>query len=117
MTVGATRFLSIWGASAADIFAGTVDGHIRRFNGTDWNDTPGVPWCENNGMWGASSDFVFSTGNDGRIIHCNGTTWMSVTSGTSWDLYSVWGSSQSDAVAVGGEYAGRGLILRYGPQP
>lgn len=117
MTVGSTRFMSIWGTSGIDIFAGTIDGHIRHYAGSAWDDMTGVPWCENNGIWGASSDFVFSAGNNGRIIHYNGTTWMSVTSGTSWDLFSVWGSSQSDAIAVGGEYAGQGIIVRYGPQP
>lgn len=118
-----SNYTSVWGNSAADVFAAyrngippKLGGSINHYDGQSWTFMYFVP-CPMGiscpafeGVWSSSSTDAFAVGEAGVIAHYDGTNWNQQTSGTTQALYGVWGVGSAGGVfAVGAA----GTILSY----
>ncbi len=122
-------FSSVWGTSASNVFAvghsPAIGGFtIRRFDGADWN--PMTAPINPNGLYGVSGwgpDDAIAVGGDGILIYDgdgdnNGMPdeiWEDDTPGfltSPYFLWDVWASGGAEAVAVGWDNLGQGMILQ-----
>jgi hypothetical protein len=117
-----SKFTSIWGNSASDVFAADLNGippklggSINHYDGHSWSFMYSVPCplgilCPAfRGVWSSSPE-AFAVGGAGVIAHYDGTSWNPQESGTTQALNAVWGVGSAGGVfAVG---AG-GTILYY----
>jgi hypothetical protein len=92
---------TIWGTSAADIFAAGEDGVIYHYDGSVWSPMASVASEPIYDLGGSSSDDVFAVGYMGLVYHFDGATWSPMASGTTQHLRDVWANSSTDVFAVG----------------
>jgi len=102
---------SIWGSSAADIFAVGDVGYLHpalifHYDGTTWSPMDSgttTSWALRD-IWGSSETDVFTVGSSGIILHYDGSQWTPMDSGVQTqnvDLLGIWGSSSRDIYSVG----------------
>lgn len=92
--------VSIFAASATNVFAIDLQGDIYRWNGIAWalslsNST------DYQALHGSSATNVIAVGTNGAISRWNGTAWSTMTSGTTQTLNAIWVESQTVAWAAG----------------
>jgi hypothetical protein len=104
---------SLWGSSAADVYAVGLGGRgAYHYDGRSWSHTfPGNSGYENAAVGGTSSSNVFVVGNRGSVLRFDGSVWQTQNSGTNEILTDVWGDSAIDVFIVGTE----GTVLRRKP--
>lgn len=73
-----TRINALWGRADNEVFAGTVNGRILRYNGSTWSPetTPGAGVIV--GLAGTASD-TYAVGEDGLVWRRSGTTWQKLS--------------------------------------
>ncbi len=101
---------SIWGSSAADVWAVGASGAVRRWatGATKWTIVD-VPTKQSlHGVWGSGPNDVWVVGDAGVILHFDGTAWAEATVafplGKKPSLTGVWGSGPNDVWVVGDGY-------------
>jgi sugar lactone lactonase YvrE len=100
---------SIWGSSAADLFAVGESGAVLRSDGASWKTMVSGTSRWLNAVWGSSGADVFAVGEGGTIIHYDGGGWKTMASGVSETLHGVYGDGPDDVYAVGDN----GVVLHY----
>lgn len=107
-------YLSLWGASAHDIWA--VGDVVMHFDGVSWSRQANdifVPW---NAVWGTSATNVYAVGNgiyQGQLFRYDGLSWTLFADTLSHPAFhnamtTVWGNAGNLWVALGS-----GAIARY----
>jgi len=104
---------SLWGSSAADVYAVGLGGRgVHHYDGRSWSQTfPGNTGYENAAVGGTSGSNVFVVGSWGSVLRFDGSTWETQNSGTYELLTDVWGDSAEHVFIVG--Y--KGTVLRRKP--
>jgi len=98
---------SIWGSSAADVWAVGAIGTIRHYvtGAVRWAVTPSPSTADLHAVWGSGPNDVWAVGDAGTILHWNGTAWSMRTAafplGPKPNLNGVWGSGPNDVWIVG----------------
>ena len=100
---------AVWGYSDTKILAAGNAGTILLYDGSQWQDIPGITSKNIFGVWWASANEAFAACDSGVLLHYDGTTWKAMNSGTIQRLREVWGASATDVFAVGEN----GTILHY----
>ena len=101
--------LSIWAASANDVWAADGAGSFLRFDGQSWK------WVDSGAdggllaIWGGSATNLWAVGERGSIVRWDGARWSPVPSGTTQNLWAVWGSGSNDVWTAGEQ----GTLLRW----
>ncbi len=95
-----TPIASLWGTSAADVYAAAHQGGVLHFNGTTWSRVFGAGQFLNMAVWGSSSSDVYVVGRPGMAFHYDGTLWSLTASGMSEWLSGMWGASPRTIYAV-----------------
>jgi len=102
---------SLWGSSAADVWAVGYGGTIRRYTAgaAKWSVVDGVPTHATlHRVWGTGPKDIWAVGDAGTILHFDGTTWTEATVafplGKKPDLSGVWCSGPNDVWVVGDGY-------------
>jgi len=112
---------SVWGSNSSDVYAvgtywnesaGTLDGMILHYNGSEWSWMTIMKSPVLNTVWGTSSSNVFVGGEDGTILHYSGTSWVPSNTGILNDMQAFTGDTY-DIYAVGT----KGTILHYSAYP
>lgn len=71
-------FAATWGSSDRDVFMGTFQGAILRWNGAQW----GVSYCESaksvQRMHGTGPENIWAVGRNGLVLHFDGNRWRTV---------------------------------------
>jgi hypothetical protein len=68
---------ALWGTGDSDVYAGTFNGHIYRWNGVLWAqvfDGPGGG-AGTIGAFGGDVNDVYAVGKDGTLLHFDGQVW------------------------------------------
>jgi trimeric autotransporter adhesin len=102
-----TTFTAIWAASQTSVFAGTQNGELWRYDGSNWaaeSPSNGFGVTE---IWGTSPTDVWAVDAGGFVRHWNGTAWQQSTR-LNGGLSAVWGTSSTN-VWVGGP----GILARW----
>jgi hypothetical protein len=105
---------SIWGSSAADVWAVGAVGTIRHIVPGDirWEKVASPTIASLHSVWGTGPNDIWAVGDSGTILHWDGTSFTSSTAqfplGNKPNLYAVWGSGPDD-VWIGGEQ----ILLHY----
>lgn len=109
---------SIWGSSAADVWAVGGLGTIRHFAPGDerWQEVESPTKETLHAVWGSGPKDVWAVGEAGTILHYDGTSFNRSTAqfaiGRKPRLNGVWGSGPNDVWIVGD-----GIVLHYtGPK-
>jgi hypothetical protein len=76
------RIRDIWGSSASDVWAVDAGGFVRRWNGTDWQESTRFNG-ELSAVGGTSPTNVW-VGGSNVLAHWNGATWFSEDPATTW---------------------------------
>ena len=113
-TQSSVTLLSVWGSSAADVWAVGKLGTIRRITPGDdrWQkiESPTVETL--NSVWGSGPRDVWAVGDAGTILHYDGRRFERATAqlplGKKPALRGVWGSGPDDVWIVGD-----GVALHY----
>jgi hypothetical protein len=98
---------SVWGSSAADVWAVGAVGTIRHITPVDirWQKVSSPTIETLNGVWGSGPNDIWAVGNSGTILHGDGTSFQLSTAqfpiGYKPDLYGIWGSGPDDVWIVG----------------
>jgi hypothetical protein len=97
---------TIWGSSAADVYAAGTSGVFHSTDsGMSWTQVgASVPVFGSGaatGMWGSAANDIYMVTSSGAQHSTNGTTWTSIAASAGTALYGVWGSSGSDVYMVG----------------
>ncbi|MGC8990942.1 MAG: hypothetical protein ACP5MD_12545, partial [Verrucomicrobiia bacterium] len=108
-----TRISALWGRADNDIFAGTANGKILRYNGSTWSPetTPGTGVIV--GLAGTVSD-TYAVGEDGLAWRRSGTTWQKLSgvaanAGEHFSAIAVGSDGVYAAQRTPGQYTGGGL--------
>jgi hypothetical protein len=105
LTSGA--LFSVWGTSAADVWAVGAGGTILHFDGSAWSVATSGTTNDLHGVWASSPTQAWAVGLAGALLGWDGTSWTPVVdnplgSGDSGaNLYGVWGEGSNNVWAVG----------------
>src|SRR6185503_19981795 len=86
---GGGNVYGIWGTSQNDLFAVSLNGGIRRWNGTTWTSMTSGTSSDLNAVRGTSASDIFAVGESGTIVRWNDAAWSTMTSGVTMYLNAV----------------------------
>ena len=97
------RWAGIWATSPSDVFAVSIQGTIRHFNGSSWELQSSGTTNALHAVWGSSPSDVYAAG-DRVLLHYDGAAWSPAAGSASvLGLFrGIWASSPSDVFAVSG---------------
>jgi hypothetical protein len=102
--------LSVWGASAEDVYAvggDSGDGPmVIHWDGSTWHQ---LDTGESGDLWwvyGFAGGPIYMGGKDGLLLRLDGDTFTRMTTPGGATIFGLWGSSASDMLAVGGAEGG-----------
>ena len=100
--------LSVWASSMQDLYIGSIDGVVYRFDGVDWatENIGGGPVVH---LWGTAPGELFAVSTGGQIARRSSGMWSDTSTPTSEDMNGIWGAADDDVFAVGNE----GTILHF----
>lgn len=108
-----TRISALWGRADNEVFVGTANGKILRYNGSTWNSetTPGTGVIV--GIAGTASD-TYAVGEDGLAWRRSGSSWQKLVGvaanpGEHFTAIAVGSDGVYAAQRTPGQYTGGGL--------
>ncbi|MBI3074469.1 MAG: hypothetical protein HYY84_20345 [Deltaproteobacteria bacterium] len=101
-SIAGDDLLSVWGSAANDVFAGSRDGMIYRFNGNQWTVSMrgSMPVT---GLWGTGRSSLIAVTDGVFVYRFDGAEWdrAAITYASGFQFQAVWGSREDDVWAVG----------------
>lgn len=113
------QFVCVWGRSDSEVYAGSDNGRIFRYNGSSWQEETTPAAVSLIGIAGLGSD-TYAVGVDGTAWRRNGSTWaqladISVRAGDNFSsivagLDGVYAAQSTNGTYIGG---GLGIVWKF----